>query len=77
MTGTSDLGPSMETLQDLVVAFSAQRDTLLDKLRDKLDELKEVCMQESVSSFFEFLSFVALAEWEVTIGPWQGRISGI
>ena len=52
MTGTSDLGPSMETLQDLVVAFSAQRDTLLDKLRDKLDELKEVCMQESVSSFF-------------------------
>ena len=39
----------METLQDLVVAFSAQRDTLLDRLRVKLDQLKEVCLQESVS----------------------------
>ncbi|XP_075262643.1 uncharacterized protein LOC142354268 isoform X2 [Convolutriloba macropyga] len=47
LSGTSDLGPSMETLQDLVVAFSAQRDTLLDRLRVKLDQLKEVCLQES------------------------------
>ena len=47
--GTSDLGPSIETLQNLVTHFGAQRDSLLDKLRIKLEQLKEVCLQESVS----------------------------
>ena len=61
-TGTSDLGPSLETLQDLVAAFSAQRDSLLDKLRIKLEQLKEVCLQESVSqaapTFYSCLLFL-------------------
>lgn len=35
--------------REMLTALAARKEALLDKLKEKMDELKSLCMQEAVS----------------------------
>ena len=55
LIGIFFLGENVSSLskaaeQEMLTALAARKEALLDKLKDRMEELKQLCLQEAVSS---------------------------
>lgn len=48
---TESTASSKAADREMALALVARRDALMEKLKEKTDELRQICIQEAVSSF--------------------------